>query len=254
MIDAPPTESEPSEVDVFVLRTDACSPDDLAGLLAWLHPDELARYHRFVFDRHRVEYLATRALVRRALSSCGTGDPAAWQFRLTAYGRPEIDPPCGLIFNLSNHPSMIVCAIRRGAELGIDVEPVTRGPDIVGLASTVFAPSELAALRALPESARSDRALSLWTLKEAYIKARGMGLSLPLTGFAFSFDADRPQISFTDAIPDAPERWRFGTTDLFGHRIALALEVAGPPPTIRLHHVVRLSTAGFETHRLADWR
>jgi 4'-phosphopantetheinyl transferase len=242
-----------SEVDVFLLHPDACSPDDRAGLLAWLHPAELERYHRFVFDRHRIEYLATRALVRRALSSYRTIEPAAWQFRSTAHGRPELDPPCGLIFNVANHPTLIVCAIRTGAELGVDVEPLTRGPEILPLADTVFAPRERTALRALPAPAQPDRALSLWTLKEAYIKARGLGLSLPLDGFAFTFDADRPQISFAPTLSDTPDRWTFRTTDLLDHRIALALEATGAPPIVRVHHVLRLSPAIFDAHRLADW-
>src|SRR5262249_46908903 len=82
-----------SDIDVWLLRPDACAASDLAGMLAWLAPSELERYHRFVFDRHRTEYLATRALVRLALSSVRTVEPAAWRFRTNAYGRPEIDPP-----------------------------------------------------------------------------------------------------------------------------------------------------------------
>lgn len=234
------------------MRPEACPAGELASALAWLAPAELERYHRFVFERHRVEYLATRALVRLALSSLRPVEPAAWQFRSNAYGRPEIEPPCGLHFNLANHPTMIVCAIRSGAELGIDVEPLNRGPEILAIADTVFAPPELAALRALPEPSRPDRALALWTLKESYIKARGMGLSLPLDGFAFSFDTERPQISFAPAIADAPERWSFRTLDLFGHRIALALEASERAPAVRIHHVQRLGATGLVAERLLD--
>jgi 4'-phosphopantetheinyl transferase len=242
-----------ADVDVFVLRPDACAPDDLSGVLAWLHPAERERYHRFVFERHRIEYLATRALVRRALSSYRPVEPAAWQFRATAHGRPELDPPCGLTFNLANHPTMVVCAIRARAELGVDVEPLTRGPEILEIADSVFAPRERTALRALPEPAQPDRALSLWTLKEAYIKARGLGLYLPLDGFAFSFDAARPQICFAPTITDSADRWTFRTTDLLDHRIALALETTDAAPVVRLHRVVRLGARTFETQRLADW-
>jgi 4'-phosphopantetheinyl transferase len=251
-----PATSAPSPdhapIDVYLLRPSSCGPGDHDALLAWLHPTELERYHRFVFDRHRLEYLATRALVRRALSAHRPIAPAAWQFRITAHGRPEIDPPCGLTFNLANHPSLIICAIRPGPELGADVEPLTRGPEIVALAGSVFAPDELAALRALPEPARPDRALALWTLKEAYIKARGLGLSLPLDGFAFSFDHFHPRISFAPAIADTAERWTFRTIDLLDHRIALAIEATDPAPLVRLHHVVRLSATVFETHQLAS--
>jgi 4'-phosphopantetheinyl transferase len=258
---------DPAPIDVYLLRPSSCAPDDHAALFAWLHATELERYHRYVFDRHRLEYLATRALVRRALSAHRPIAPPAWQFRITSHGRPEIDPPCGLTFNLANHPTLIVCAIRpvpelaarapteapiRGPELGIDVEPLTRGPDVLALAGSVFAPDEIAALRALPETAQPDRALALWTLKEAYIKARGLGLSLPLDGFAFSFDHSHPRIAFAPAITDTPERWTFRTIDLLDHRIALALEATGACPIIRLHEVVQLSTTHFDTRALPD--
>jgi 4'-phosphopantetheinyl transferase len=251
-----------SPVDVYLLHPAACAPDDQPGLLAWLHPTELERYHRFVFDRHRLEYLATRALVRRALCAYRPIAPAAWQFRTTAHGRPEIDPPCGLTFNLANHPTLVVCAIRpapelaveapaRGPDLGVDVEPLTRGAEILAIADSVFAPDELAALRALPEPTQPDRAVALWTLKEAYIKARGLGLSLPLDGFAFAFDHAHPHISFAPAITDTPERWTFRTIDVLDHRIALAIEATDPTLVVRLRHVVQLSATMFETRELA---
>lgn len=255
----------PSAVDVFLLRPEALAPDDRDALLAWLHPSELERYHRFVFDRHRLEFLATRALVRRALSSFRAIDPPAWRFRITAHGRPEIDPPCGIAFNLANHPTLTVCAIRTAAapdddaadpgrvpELGVDVEPLTRGVEIAPLAPSVFSIAERAALHALPTAAQPDRALSLWTLKEAYIKARSLGLSLPLDGFSFSFASDPPRISFAASIPDVPERWTFRTFDLLDHRIALALEATDPAPLVRIHHVTRLGPSTFEVDPLVE--
>jgi 4'-phosphopantetheinyl transferase len=240
-------------VDLWLLRPQACPAGDLATAMAWLAPAERERHGRFVFERHRAEYLATRALVRRALSSYRPVAPAAWQFRTNAYGRPAIDAasdPAGeLRFNLANHPTLVVCAIRRGAEIGVDVEPLSRGADILAIAHTVFAPAELAALHALPDAARPDRALSLWTLKESYIKARGMGLSLPLDGFAFSFGAPAPRISFAPAIDDDPARWAFRTIDLLDHRIALALEV--PSSAVRVHHVTAVGTDRFDVEPIA---
>jgi 4'-phosphopantetheinyl transferase len=246
-----PAHRDDSDVDVWIAPHDVYSAGTLAAVLPWLSAAERKRYHAFVFDRHRLEYLATRALVRTALSSCRAVAPADWQFHANAYGRPELVDHGDLRFNLSNNLTMIVCAIRRRGELGIDVEPLTRGPEIIEVADTAFAPAELAALRALPGPARADRAVSLWTLKEAYIKARGMGLSLPLDGFAFSFDAASRRISFAPSAGD-PGRWQFRTLDLLGHRVALATEVTEVAPVVRVHRVVRLA-ATLETQRLADW-
>ena len=75
-----------------------------------------------------------------------------------------------------------------------------------------------------------------------------MGLSLPLDGFAFSFDDVGLRISFAARIADSPARWAFRTLDVLDHRIALALEVADAAPIVRLHHVTRLSATSFEIH------
>jgi 4'-phosphopantetheinyl transferase len=98
----------------------------------------------------------------------------------------------------------------------------------------VFAASELADLRGLEMTKRRDRAVALWTLKEAYIKARGMGLSLPLASFAFDFEEAEPRIAFAPPIDDDPARWSFRIVDHQGHRIALAIEARGRVPAVRL--------------------
>ncbi|MGH9560290.1 MAG: 4'-phosphopantetheinyl transferase family protein, partial [Terracidiphilus sp.] len=103
--------------------------------------------------------------------------------------------------------------------------------------SRVFSAAERTQLDALPVAERPDRALSLWTFKEAYIKARGMGLSLPLQKISFLFEGpkletpniDGPQtIRFTvePDVDDDPTRWRFCQFNHAGHRVALAVEAA----------------------------
>lgn len=235
-----------SDVDIWLLRPEDL-PTDRTAIRALMDDGEARRHDAFVFERHRLEFLATRTLVRVVLASYRAVAPRAWRFAPNAYGRPAIDPPDRLRFNVANHPSLVALAVREGAELGIDLEPVTRAAEILTVADTAFAPGELAALRALPEPARADRALSLWTLKEAYIKARGMGLSLPLDAFAFSFAGAALQIAFVPPIVDDPGRWRFRTLDRLDHRIALATEASEQPPEVRIHHVVRIDATGFDS-------
>ncbi len=128
--------------------------------------------------------------------------PHAWSFFVNEYGKPSPIPDCGLRFNQSNSVELAVCLVASpgtlgphvssaasaatGIEVGVDVEPFSRAEEIVPLAPQVFSLAERAQLDALPVTDRPDRALSLWTLKEAYIKARGMGLSLPLAKFRSS--------------------------------------------------------------------
>lgn len=234
----------PGDVDIFIaMPRELGDPALLAAYDALLTDAERTRKNTFLFEQHRQENLVTRALVRSTLSRYRPIAPAAWRFAENEYGCPRIDPPCGLDFNLSNHPTMTVCAVSEGAALGIDVEPQSRAAQIIGMASDVFAPAERAALDALCPENKADRATALWTSKEAYIKARGMGLALPLEGFAFTFDDPRaPRITFAASIDDDPERWWFRILDVAGHRIALA--VARTPgrggPRIRVRTCVPL--------------
>ncbi len=218
--------AEPSALDAAEVRA-ACE--------ALLTDDERARQRAFVFERNRREGLLTRALVRSVLSRYRPTAPGAWRFARNAHGRPHLDPPCGLSFNLSNHPTLVVCAVTEGREIGVDVEPVSRGPAIVDLGGAAFTDEERDDLRRLQPPERLERAVTLWTLKEAYVKARGQGLSLPVDAVAFRFTRGEPRLSVSAAIDDRPDRWWFQTFDLAGHRIAVAVERAGPtPPSVRL--------------------
>jgi 4'-phosphopantetheinyl transferase len=180
---------------------------------ALLSPDELARRARFRFARDRRRYLLTRALARTVLSRYRPVPAEDWAFESGPRGRPEIAAPTvepGLQFNLSHSADLVMMGVTAGRALGIDVESVDeREADIEGL-ERYFAPPESAALLALPPAARRQRFLQLWTLKESYLKARGLGLAIALDAFWFELAGDgelllhmRPQLD------DAPARWQF---------------------------------------------
>jgi 4'-phosphopantetheinyl transferase len=211
-------------------------PDDVLAegaeeaCIELLSEDERARWQAFKFDRLRREYLATRALERTALSHNHDIAPAAWRFTLNGYGKPAVEPGFGLNFNLSNCHHLVACLIARGAEVGVDVEAFKRAREIAEVAPRVFSPTELAQLDALQDSERSDRCLSLWTLKEAYIKARGMGFSLPLKRISFVFwEAKGIRLELDRSLNDEADRWRFCLLDHADHRIALVAERAPDP-------------------------
>ncbi len=109
--------------------------------------------------------------------------------------------------------------------MGVDAEPLTRTEEIAGLAGDVFSAREQEQLQALAGAERLDRALSLWVLKEAYIKARGLGLALALRKFSFVFGgAEGIRLELDPSLGDAAERWRFRLLDHAGHRVALMVE------------------------------
>jgi 4'-phosphopantetheinyl transferase len=198
--------------------------------LLLLSEDEHARWRSFRFERHRREYLTTRTLVRTALSQYHPLSPEAWRFQCNAFGKPAANPECGLRFNLSNSPGLAVCLIAQGAEVGVDVEPYAQAEQIAELAPKVFSPLELAQLETLRGHERLDRALTLWTLKEAYTKAKGVGLTLSLNKFSFLFGGAKGiRLELDPDLCEEPGHWRFCLLDHAGHRIALMTERSTVP-------------------------
>lgn len=221
------------EAHLWIARPDGLrDPDLLAAYARLLSDDEVRVADQCRLPERRHEHLVTRALVRTVLSRyAGNVPPQAWRFTANPYGRPEIDAPAAatsLRFNLSNTHGLVVCLVARDREVGVDVEAVDRAVRCLDVADHYFAPPEVAALRALPAAAQPERFLTYWTLKESYIKARGMGLSLPLEQFAFVLDPARPgaiAIEIDPALGDRPERWQFQTLrHRDTHAIATAVE------------------------------
>jgi 4'-phosphopantetheinyl transferase len=153
--------------------------------------------------------------------------PEKWRFSAGKFGRPEIESPKldePLRFNLSRTRGMVVCAVGRDRELGVDVENIDRENLGLELISRYFAAPEIEALSALPTEAQRRRFFDYWTLKEAYLKARGWGLSAPLDKFWFYLEPGQmPRIAFHGSIADDPTAWQFNQFTPTGqHLIALA--------------------------------
>lgn len=230
-----------SDLHVWMVAQDAITDaETLAAYDALMTPDEREIQRRFVQARHRHEYLVTRALVRCVLSRYVGAAPAAWRFVRNAYGRPYVDwkasgfdaAPIPLLFNLSNTNGLIVIGVSSRFELGVDVEPLDRHQQILEIAHTVFAEPELTSLHALSPDAKRRRAVDYWTLKEAYIKARGMGLSIPLEQFWYTV-ADPIRIGFDPRLGDEPTKWQFGQIEPNGvHLVSWAVE-RGPHADVR---------------------
>ena len=202
----------------------------------------LARYHnlmneaerkqqkRFHFKKHRHQYLITRALVRSVLSFyVDEISPQEWQFNLNQYGKPSIQQPdvhLPLQFNLSHTEQMTVMAVALNSEVGVDIEYLHRRGKTVELAERYFSPSEVKQLLDLPKKRQRQRFFELWTLKEAYIKACGMGLSIPLNSFTYVFpQRGKIRISFASERDDQPESWQFWhICPNDSHRVSVALK------------------------------
>jgi len=220
----------PPTVHVFYRATGALGEREIREAVAQLSADERARYERFRFAPDRRDYAAAHALLRTALSRFVPVPPDAWRFREDPGGKPSLvaDPRApALSFSLSHTNGLVACAITSGGDVGVDVEGVDRRVD-AGLARRFFSESENRALAACPtDAARTARFLELWTLKEAYLKAIGVGLLHPLNTVIFTVDAGgRVRFSAPPGVDAA--RWRFR---LFmprpSYRLAVALRL--PP-------------------------
>lgn len=216
------------EAHVWYASTAVCdTPARRAYYRSLLNDAERARLERFAFDHLKLEYLVTRALCRSVLSCYVDVAPQDWRFVTNSYGRPEIAMaglPVPLRFNLSNVRTLAVCVVTRAIDAGIDVESLERSRDFLAIAGHYFAPAELRALRALPEEEQPRRFFELWTLKESYVKARGMGLSLPLEQFSFLPEARPIQVAFDPRLGDVAEDWQFWLRPL-GERHLIAVSL-----------------------------
>ena len=169
---------------------------------------------KFYFERDRRRYLVTRALVRTVLSKYLSLPPRDWVFSQNAFGRPEIANGevrgSQLSFNVSHTHSLIVLGVAESRALGVDCENVVAREASIDIADHYFAPEEVRALADVPAHRQQYRFFEYWTFKESYIKARGMGLSLPLDKFSFRYPDDRRvAISIDPELKDESRRWQF---------------------------------------------
>ena len=198
-------------------------------IVAWLNDEERQRWQRFKFSGDRQRFLQARALVRSVLAGCLQQAPASLKFTCNQYGKPQLQQePLPLRFNLSHTHGLLVLAVSVDAEVGVDVESVSREVEPLALAERFFAHAESALIEAQTADLQRDCFFRLWTLKEAYVKARGLGLQLGLDSFAFQFDtAGLPSLVKADASTD-PSQWSFIQLQHAEHyRIALAVQSPG---------------------------
>ncbi len=170
------------------------SDDEVSYLAALLSADEVERAGRFHFDIHRKRYIVGRAMLRTTLSRILGTAPRKLQFAYSQYGKPTLEGD--LRFNLSHSDSYAVLAVAAGCDVGVDVERVRRDDDLIPLARRFFSPAEVEQLTALPADEQTMAFFRCWTRKEAYIKADGAGLSIPLDAFSVALGrGDVPRLS-----------------------------------------------------------
>ena len=183
-----------NEIDVWTVSL-GLSEDVLKGLQATLSADEAARAARFVFEPDRKAFIAGRGILRQLLGAYLNQSPAGLTFEYGAQGKPRLAPELAdLRFNMSHSHGVAVYAFSSHGEIGVDVEQIR--PDFSGqdIARRYFSSDEMAELQALRREQQTRAFFLCWTRKEAYIKARGLGLQIPLDSFSVSLTPGREEV------------------------------------------------------------
>jgi 4'-phosphopantetheinyl transferase len=217
--------------DVHVWRADLDGDvDDAAREVLWplLSDDEQARARRFHFSRDRDRFVAGRGMLRTILSRYTRIAPASLRFSYNPSGKPALDHlDATLHFNLSHSHGAALCAVTRGRGIGVDIERISP-VDHLALAQRFFAPRERDVLLALPADALGTAFFDCWVRKEAYIKAIGAGLSLPLDAFVVSCGPGEPA-ALLDVDAARGPRFGYALAALdAGPRYCAAIAVDGP--------------------------
>jgi len=181
--------------------------DFLPGYRLRLTDEERERADRFHFPEDRARFTLGRAALRSLLMRyTGATDIS---LALNEYGKPYLaHPATSLQFNVAHSGDLVLLGFTRGHLIGVDVERLRPDFATTEIANRFFAPDEAAIVAALPEPDRAQGFFNCWSRKEAYIKARGLGLSLPLSSFSVVFTCgEPPALLRVDNDPTAPQRW-----------------------------------------------
>lgn len=218
------------DVHISCCLTDCLGEASIRDAVAQLSVEERVRHDRIVSASDRRDFAFAHALLRRSLSAAGDRAPHEWTFTAGRHGKPalQVDEAPALSFNLTHTRGFVACAVTREAELGLDAEAIDREIEVFELADRFFARAEAADLRRCSADTRLKRFAEMWTLKEAYLKALGDGLSRPLDEFAMRLD-DRSSLRFEAGGAVRLSAWRFV---LFApsdrHRLAIAINSSSP--------------------------
>jgi 4'-phosphopantetheinyl transferase len=217
------------EVHVWEVWTDRIDAD-LPAFNQILAFEEQERAARFKFAKDRRRYVLAHAALRQILARYLQTDAARLKFRVGAHGKPELVPPANrllLQFNLSHSHEAALIAVTHRRQIGVDVEYIKRDFAWVEIAERFFSPAEVAKLQALAPELQQRAFFACWTRKEAYIKAKGGGLSIPLQDFEVSLAPKEPPALLAHrGDPEEVNRWRFSEIEA-GLDYAAALAVEG---------------------------
>ena len=213
----------------------------LGALHGLLSPEESRRAARLVFEQDQERFILTHGILRILLGQYLNQEPASLGFRYGAHGKPGLNAaessPESLCFNLSHSGDYCLCAFALSRQVGVDIEMVRSNVECLQLAERFFARREYEDLRKAAEEVRRALFYRYWTCKEAYLKARGLGLSSGLDRIEVTFAADG-SVGCCDTgrgMDGQNARWVVKELSL-GHEVAAAVAAAGDDWDVAVSH------------------
>jgi 4'-phosphopantetheinyl transferase len=214
---SPPTNTYLANHAVHVWQASLELPDaDVAHLSSLLAPDERARAERFRFARDKRRYTVGRGVLRQILGRYLGVAPQQLAFTYNTHGKPalaELYAHTGIRFNLSHSGELALYAVSCERDVGVDIEQLRDGIDEIAIAERFFSAAERAELQALPPAERKIAFFRCWTRKEAYIKAHGDGLAMPLDQFSVPLEHQPSSKRIVTSDARESERWSFVSLD-----------------------------------------
>ncbi|MBA2394043.1 MAG: 4'-phosphopantetheinyl transferase superfamily protein [Ktedonobacteraceae bacterium] len=227
----PPQQITLSPAEVHVWKAPLTAPEhEYTALQQVLSPDERERAARFYFEKHRRSWTIAHGVLRTLLARYLNTSTHKLHFVANKYGKPALAAPfaeTGLQFNLSHSAELALYAFTYQRQIGVDVEYMRQNVECDLLAQSHFSAAEYRALQTLPASLQTKAFFLCWARKESYIKAKGIGLSLPLTQFDVSLIPDEPaKLLDSREEPQATTHWSLNALEP-GNDYAGALTVEG---------------------------
>ncbi len=226
----------PGDVHVWRFATDR-PPDELDQLHALMSDVERRRAARFRFDGDRSRFIARRGLLRVVLARYGECDPARITLELNAFGKPTLaGGDSRLQFNASHSDGVALVAVTVNRAVGIDIERHRADVDCLGVAASFFSPDEVETLRRADTPTRRSMFFTLWSCKEAWVKARGLGLSFPLDRCRVRVGEGEPRLLEDPGQPGEHARWSLTSLDVGPDFSAALVAAAGQGEAMRSPH------------------
>ncbi|HSG42930.1 MAG TPA: 4'-phosphopantetheinyl transferase superfamily protein [Anaerolineales bacterium] len=204
-----------TQVDIWRVSISDFASNSVRWMESILSVDEMKRAYRFLFEADRHRFVVSHTSLRDILSRYLYKSPQDIEFAANEHGKPVISPPTKLDFNLSHSGDFALIGITHGKKIGVDVEKHRLDMEHKKIAQRFFSDKEISELQNLPDDQKITGFFNCWTRKEAYIKAHGLGLLLPLGDFDVSLSSNEPAV-LRATRPDSQEalQWRLISVDV----------------------------------------